>query len=73
MTDPVNHPAYYVLPNGVETKQVTQWLTSAGGQAVQYIVRATRIDGVVKGDPVEDLRKARTWLDTEIHRLTNHP
>ncbi|MFT4260355.1 hypothetical protein [Microbacterium sp.] len=67
--DRVNSPSYYVMPNGAETVSITQWLTSAGAQAVQYIVRSTRIDGVVKENQIEDLEKAAFWLAVEIKRL----
>lgn len=69
MSDAVNSPAYYMLPNGVETIQVSQWLSSLGGQAVQYVVRATRIDGVVKEDPIQDIDKAIFLLRAERDRL----
>lgn len=69
--DAVNHPSYYVMPDGAETVAVTKWLSGAGAQAVQYIVRSTRIDGVVKGRPEEDLRKAIFWLNVELERLEN--
>lgn len=69
MTDAVQHPNYYMLPNGAETIHITQWLSGAGAQAVQYIVRSTRIDGVVKGKPVEDINKAIFWLNVERKRL----
>lgn len=68
-SDPVNSPSHYVFPNGAEVIDISQWLTSAGGQALQYIARATRLDGVVKGRPVEDLEKAATWIQVEIERL----
>lgn len=68
--DAVHSPNYYRLPNGAETVDISEWLTSAGGQAVQYIVRATRTDGVVKEDPVQDLEKSRYWVDREIARLS---
>lgn len=67
--DPVNSPSYYVMPNGVSVSDISQWLTSAGAQAVQYIARGTRIDGLVKGDPVEDIDKAMFWLNIERERL----
>lgn len=69
--DAIN-PNYYQLPNGVETVQISEWLSSNGGQAVQYIVRATRVDGVTKTDPLEDLRKARWFIDSEISRMEQH-
>ncbi|AXK89867.1 DUF3310 domain-containing protein [Nocardia farcinica] len=66
--DPTN-PDYYKFPNGAETIDLTEWLSSCGGQAVQYIARATRIDGKVKGNPIEDLRKSLWFINREIARL----
>lgn len=67
--DPTN-PDYYKFPNGAETIDITEWLSGCGAQAVQYIVRATRTDGKVKGDPIEDLTKALWFVRREIDRLT---
>lgn len=67
--DAVEHPNYYVMPDGHELYHISKWLNSAGAQAVQYIVRSTRIDGVVKDRPEEDLRKAIFWLNVELERL----
>lgn len=69
MSDAVEHPNYYLMPTGAETIDISQWLSSAGGQAVQYIVRATRIDGVAKDNPIEDVDKAIFWLGVERKRL----
>lgn len=68
-SDAVNHPNYYVMPDGAEVVHITKWLNSSGGQAVQYIVRSTRIDGVVKENPIEDIDKAIFWLNVERERL----
>lgn len=62
------NPSYYQFGD-VETIQISEQLTSNAGQAVQYIARSCRVDGVVKGDPLEDLRKARWFVDREIGRL----
>lgn len=62
-------PSYYRMPSGIEVKEISRHLSSNGGQAVQYIARATRIDGEVKGDPIKDLQKARDMIDDEIKRL----
>jgi hypothetical protein len=67
--DSVSHPNYYVLPNGAEVIDITQWLNAAGSQSVQFIVRSTRIDGVVKENQLEDIRKAVYWLGVEEQRL----
>ncbi|NKY60776.1 ParB N-terminal domain-containing protein [Nocardia flavorosea] len=66
--DPIN-PNYYCFPNGAEAIDITQWLSACGSQAAQYVIRATRIDGKVKGDPIEDLTKAIWFLEREVSRL----
>lgn len=63
--DPVNHPKHYTgHPSGVECIQVTEHMNFCLGNAIKYIWRAGE-----KGDAVEDLRKARWYLDREIARL----
>ena len=62
-------PNAYQFPNGVEVRDISAHLTSFGGQSVQYIARATRLDGVVKGLPVQDLKKAIQLLEWEVERL----
>jgi hypothetical protein len=62
--DAVNHPPHYTAhPSGVECIQVTEHMGFCLGNAVKYIWRAD-----LKGDAVEDLRKARWYLDREIAR-----
>lgn len=53
----------------VQVRDISGHLTSFGGQALQYVARATRLDGQNKGHPVEDLKKARRLLKWEIKRL----
>lgn len=66
MNDPVNHPAHYTQhPSGVECIDVAEWLSFNLGNSVKYIWRAG-----LKNDVVEDLEKARWYLDREIQRLT---
>lgn len=62
---------HYYMPNGAQVKWITRYLTSNGGQAAQYIARATRLDGLNKhpGDEIEDLMKARDFINDEIYRL----
>lgn len=67
--DMVYQPSHYIFPGGVEVIQLSRHLTSNGGQAIQYVARATRLDGNVKGDPIEDLEKAIVFLQDEIERL----
>lgn len=66
-----DEPAYYIFPHGVEVRDISQHLTSFGGQAVQYIARSTRLDGKNKGDRLGDLRKALDFVQWEIERLEN--
>ena len=67
--EPGRIPNYYLMPNCIEVKEIARYLTSNGGQAVQYIARATRTDGKIKGEPIRDLEKARDMINDEINRL----
>lgn len=65
-SDPVNHPAHYKV-GGIETidfieaKQLNYNL----GNVVKYVTRADH-----KGNRLEDLEKARWYLDREIGNLS---
>ena len=60
--DPVDHPAHYNdHPSGVECITVTEHYNFNVGNAIKYLWRAG-----LKGDAVEDLKKARWYLDREI-------
>ena len=64
--DPVNHPKHYTAhPSGVECIQVTEHMNFCRGNAIKYVWRAGE-----KGNEVEDLKKARWYIDREIKRLT---
>ena len=63
------NPSYYHFPGGVEVIQISEHLSANGAQAFQYIARATRTDGKVKGDPLEDLEKASWFIEREKARL----
>jgi len=64
--NPVEHPTHYTShPSGIECIQVTEWMTFCAGNAVKYIWRA----GLKTEDPIEDLKKARWYVDREIARL----
>ncbi len=64
--DTVNHPRHYTShPSGVECITVTEHMGFNLGNAVKYIWRAD-----LKGDAVEDLRKAAWYLQREIDRRT---
>ena len=65
MNDPVNHPKHYTShPSGVECITVTEHMGFNLGNAIKYIWRA---DG--KGNALEDLQKARWYIDREIQRV----
>jgi hypothetical protein len=64
MTDAINPPHYQAHPSGVECITVTEHMNFCLGNAVKYIWRAG-----LKGDAVEDLEKARWYLDREIERI----
>jgi len=65
MSDKVNHPEHYRKhPSGIECIQVTEHMGFCLGNAIKYIWRAGH-----KGSVLEDLKKARWYLDREIERL----
>lgn len=67
MNDLVDHPPHYNgHPSGVECIQVTEHMNFCLGNAIKYIWRCGD-----KGDPVQDLKKARWYIDREIERLQN--
>lgn len=64
--DLINHPVHYTShPSGIECIQVTEHYNFCLGNAIKYIWRA----GLKSTSPVEDLRKARWYIDREIQRL----
>jgi len=66
--DPVNHPKHYTAhPSGVECIQITEHMGFCLGNAFKYIWRAD-----LKGDAIEDLKKARWYLDREIERRSKN-
>ena len=66
MDDPVNHPRHYTgHPSGIECIEITEHLNFCVGNAVKYLWRAG-----LKGDDIEDLRKAAWYVQREIDRRT---
>jgi hypothetical protein len=65
--DPVNHPGHYNNhPSGIECIQVVEHMTFNLGNAVKYLWR----NGLKDSTPaLQDLKKARWYLDREIERL----
>lgn len=62
--DPVNHPRHYTAhPSGVECITVTEHCSFNVGNAIKYLWRAD-----LKGDPIEDLKKAAWYVAREIQR-----
>ncbi len=67
MADPVNNPAHYGgADNPYEAiKVIDAWrLSFCLGNVVKYIARAGK-----KNERIEDLKKARWYLDHEIAKL----
>lgn len=64
MSDPVDHPQHYTdrVP-GIECIDVTEHFPFSTGNAIKYIWRAE-----LKDNYIEDLKKARWYLDREIKR-----
>lgn len=63
--DSVNHPAHYTEhPSGVECIAISEHYNFNIGNAIKYLWRAG-----LKGSQVEDLQKARWYVDREIQRL----
>lgn len=61
----VNHPKHYTShPSGVECIEITEHMSFNLGNAIKYIWRAS-----IKGKEIEDLRKAKWYVDREIQRL----
>lgn len=66
--DPVNHPAHYTShPSGVECITIAEHFNFCLGNVLKYLYRYTSKH---KGHSVQDLLKARWYLDREIKRLT---
>lgn len=60
----VNHPAHYTQhPSGVECITITEHMGFNLGNAVKYVWRAD-----LKADAIEDLKKARWYIDREIQK-----
>lgn len=63
-TDTVNHPPHYKShPSGLECIQVTEHMGFLEGNAIKYIWRHKD-----KGKPIEDLKKARWYIDRLIKK-----
>lgn len=70
-SDNVSHPPHYAngWSNGAEVIDLTEHLSFCAGNVVKYVCRAGRKD---PGKHVEDLKKARWYIDREIERVEGH-
>lgn len=64
--DMINHPPHYKSDSGIESIDVIEGfgLNFHLGNVIKYILRHDK-----KGKPLEDLKKARWYLDREIEKL----
>ncbi|GAB7525345.1 DUF3310 domain-containing protein [Paraburkholderia sp. 2C] len=63
----VDHPAHYnAHPSGIECIDVVEHMGFNLGNAIKYIWRADH-----KGASIEDLKKARWYVDREIQKREN--
>jgi hypothetical protein len=64
MTDAINPPHYQAHPSGIQCIEITEHMNFCLGNAIKYIWRAG-----LKNNAIEDLEKARWYLDREIERI----
>lgn len=64
MPDMVNHPPHYKGPTEIECIDVVEHFNFNRGNAIKYLWRAGS-----KGDELEDLRKAKWYIEREIERI----
>lgn len=66
--NPVDKPKHYTEhPSGIECIQVTEHMGFNLGNAIKYIWRCD-----LKLDAIEDLKKAKWYIDREIDRRAKH-
>ena len=66
--DVVNQPKHYTEhPSGIECIQVTEHMGFNLGNAIKYIWRCD-----LKQDAIEDLKKAKWYIDREIDKRVKH-
>jgi hypothetical protein len=64
----INHPAHYQLGGGVEVIDIAERLNFNRGNAVKYLCRAGR---KTTAETLDDLLKARWYVDREVQRIRN--
>ena len=66
--DVVNKPKHYTEhPSGIECIQITEHMGFNLGNAIKYIWRCD-----LKKDAIEDLKKAKWYIDREINKREQH-
>lgn len=65
----VDHPSYYTRYKGLEVIDLTEQMNFNRGNAVKYIARAGFKDPTTT---VEDLQKAKWYIEREIQRITRN-
>jgi hypothetical protein len=62
----VEHPSHYTRhPSGIEAIEICGYMNFCLGNALKYILRAD-----YKGKAIEDLEKARWYINREIFQRT---
>lgn len=65
----VDRPPHYTShPSGIDAITIIEHMNFCLGNVIKYVWRAG-----AKGDRIEDLKKARWYLDREIARLEHQP
>ena len=64
MTDAINPSHYQDHASGIQCIQITEHMNFCLGNAIKYIWRAG-----LKNNAIEDLEKARWYIDREIARI----
>lgn len=68
MKDVVSQPPHYTAhPSGIECIQVTEHMGFNLGNAIKYIWRCD-----LKQDAIEDLKKAKWYIEREIEKRAKH-
>lgn len=69
-SDMVNHPPHYTShPSGVEAITAAEHCSNNLGNAFKYLFRFTSSQPKSGSPNIEDLKKARWYIDREIKRL----
>lgn len=66
--DDVNHPSHYTSYKGIEVIQLTEQMNFNRGNVIKYTSRAGLKN---PGTEIQDLEKAKWYLEREITRIKN--